>query len=171
MKLRVRVEARNADGTLVGIDEAPDISVKALAQLIQTNILNTSQTVTDVTNAARSISANSASTAIYVVAGLTGTAAAFADYALGDGTAHTDYKSNSSYAQSGTVNAISGTTFTITATITNVSGGNLLYKEVGFSCTSATFQFLLAHDQVNGGTGYTVSNNGTLAVTYTLTFT
>ena len=68
-----------------------------------------------------------------------------------------------------------GYTFTVTATITNSSGGNLLYKEIGLAVTvthsASPYYFLLCHDQVNSGSGYTVSNSGTLSVTYTGTFT
>ena len=75
-------------------------------------------------------------------------------------------------SQAATVNTtLSSNTFTITATITNGGTANITYKEVGLANTIATFQFLLAHDQVNGGTGYVVSASGTLAVTYTGTFT
>ncbi len=147
-------------------------SCKAYAQLIQANLHATAETIADVGNSARSISANSASTAVYVVAGTTAAnPAAFTDYALGDGVTHTDYKSTGNYANTGTVNAISGTAYTITSTITNGSGSSITYKECGLATTVATWQFLHAHDQVNGTTGYTVSASGTLQVTYTSTFT
>ena len=163
--------------TIVGVyNNDFDNSSKALAQLMQVNILALSgQSITNVSNASQAISVADVPSAPYVVAGLTGTAPAFTDYALGDGVSNTNYHSNSSYAQAGTVNAISSNTFTVTATITNASGGNLLYKEIGLAITvthsASPYYFLLAHDQVNAGTGYTVSNGGTLTVTYTATFT
>ena len=165
------------EGGIIGVYDNPaDISVKALAQLMQVNILALSgQSITNVSNSSQAISVADVPSAPFIVAGLTGTAATFADYALGDGTSNTNYHANSSYAQAATVNAIASNTFTVTATITNSSGGNLLYKEIGLAVTvthtASPYYFLLCHDQVNSGSGYTVSNSGTLSVTYTGTFT
>lgn len=172
IKLSVEITARDSEGNVTGHEVHPDISVQALAQQIMLNILDAAVTISDVSNTGRSLTANDAATAPFIVAGTTATAPAFTDYALGDGTTNTNYKSNSSYAQAATVNTtLSSNTFTITATITNGGTANITYKEVGLANTIATFQFLLAHDQVNGGTGYVVSASGTLAVTYTGTFT
>jgi hypothetical protein len=167
MRICVKAVARDINGLITGVYDNPyDIGVKALAQFLQSNIFDTAETITDVTNTGRSISANSASTAIYINAGTGTTAAAFTDYKLT--TTSSTYNSNGSYSQAGTVNAISSNTFTITATITNNSGSTIAYSEVGLSNTAATYQFLLSHDVF---TALNVSNNGTLAVTYTLTFT
>ena len=153
-----------------------DASVKALAQLMQVNILALAgQSITTVSNSAQAISVADVPSAPYIVAGVTGTAPAFTDYALGDGTTNTNYHANGSYAQAGTVNAISSNTFTVTGTITNGTAGNVTYKEIGLAVTvthsASPYYFLLCHDQVNAGTGYVVSNGGTLTVTYTGTFT
>lgn len=172
LSLCLKLTVRDAEGNITAEYENPyDLATKALAQQIQNNILDTAESIVDVTNTARALSANDAATAPYIVAGTTSTAAAFTDYALGDGTTNTDYKTNGNYAQSATINAISSNTFTVTATITNASGSSITYREIGLANTIATYQFLLAHDIPNGSTGYTVSNNGTLQVTYTATFT
>lgn len=165
------IVARNADGSLVGEQDFPDISVQALAFFLLSNIFDTATTVPDVTNTNRSISANTAATAPYIVAGTTGTAPAFTNYALGDGTTNTNYHSNGNYAEAATVTAtLSSNTCTIAATITNASGSNITYKEVGMAITAGGNYFLVTHDQVNSGTGYVVSNSGTLSITYTGTF-
>ena len=172
IRLKVKVVARDADGTIVGQTEMDDLSTKALAQLIQNNILDSAQTITDTTDTARSLTVNSAATVPMIVAGTGSTAAAFTDYALtAIATGGTYGGSNSSGNQAATVNAISSNTFTVTGTITNSSGSAITYAEVGMACTVSTYTFLLAHDIPNGSTGYTVSNGGTLAVTYTATFT
>lgn len=154
-----------------------DISVNALAQLIQINILALSgQTVKTVSNSAQAISMGDVPSAPVVIAGLTGTAPAFTDYALGDGTTNTDYHTSATdFCQSATVNAISSNTFTVTGTITCNNSGGRTYKEIGLAGTvthsSTAYYFLYAHDYLNSGTGYLVSQGGTLAITYTGTFT
>lgn len=170
IQIGLMVEARDSAGKLTGVyKNALDLGTKALAQLIQNNIFDTAETVTDTSNTGRALTVNSACTVPMVVAGTGTTAAAFADYALTTiATGGTYGGSNSSGNQAATINAISSNTFTVTATITNTSGSTITYAEVGMACTSATFTFLLAHDVF---TGLAVSNNGTLAVTYTLTFT
>jgi hypothetical protein len=175
--LSLRDPNYSCKGGLVAIEDSDDISVKALAQLIQINILALSgQSVTTVSNSAQAISVGDVPSAPVVVAGTTGTAPAFSNYALGDGTTNTDYHTTgSSYCDVGTVNAITSNTFTVTGTITNGSVGDILYKEIGLAVTvthsASPYYFLLAHDYLNSGSGYTVSAGGTLAITYTATFT
>jgi hypothetical protein len=173
MALSVHVEAREPDGTLIGVYDNPfDLGTKALAQLIQTNILNTAATITDTTDTGRSVSVNSASTVQMIVAGTSNTAATFTDYALNSIASGGTYGgSNSSGNQAATVNAIASNTFTVTATITNISGSTISYAEVGMAVTVGGHTFLIAHDAPITGGPYTVSNAGTLAVTYTATFT
>lgn len=168
-------EFADCQGGFIGESDG-DAGINALAQLTQINILALSgQSVKTVSNVSQAISVADVPSAPTVVAGTTGTAPAFTDYALGDGTTNTDYHTNSAYCQAGTVNAIASNHFTVTGTITNNSAGAITYKEIGQAVTvthSATaYYFLLAHDQVNAGTGYLVSINGTLAITYTYTYT
>lgn len=140
---------------------------KAHAQFTQLNVYasNVSGTVLDVTNAARTIAANTATGTINICAGTTGTAAAFADHALGAQSAST------SGLTSATVNALSGNAYTITATITNTSGGSINYNEVGIQVTAGGNAFLTAHDAPLSGGPYSVSSpTGTLTVTYTHTW-
>lgn len=170
MRICVHAVARDANGCITGVYDNPfDLGTVALANLMQTNIFDTAESITDVTDTARSIAVNSASTVLYINAGTGTTAAAFTDYKLT--TTSSSYGStspNTSYQEAGTVNAISSNTFTVTGTITNTSGATITYSEVGMSVTVSTYQFLISHDVF---TGLSVSNNGTLAVTYTLTFT
>jgi hypothetical protein len=167
MRICVDVQAIDSNGLPNGrYHNEYDLGTKALAQLIQSNILDTAASITDVTDTARSIGANTACTAPTINAGTGSTAAAFTDYKLQ--TTSTSYTGNGSYSEAATVNAISSNTFTVTGTITNVSGSTITYGEVGMSVTANTYYFLISHDVF---TGLAVSNAGTLAVTYTLTFT
>jgi hypothetical protein len=176
----VHIEARDAQGNLTGVYDNPDDrTVTAFAQFIQANLLVTtptslSETLNNVqgVNKASSISTGQAMTTPVIVAGTTATASTFADYALGDGTTNTDYKTTSYYCNTATTHALSSNTFTITSTITNGGAPAISYAEVGFAITAATFQFLLLHDAPLTGGPFNVSGGGgTLAVTYTLTFT
>lgn len=139
-----------------------DLGTKQFAQFVQNNILDTAESVTDTGGTSRSLSANSATSSVNIVAGIGTSAANFTDHALTTPTA------GSSGTIAGTVNAISSNTFTVTGTITNTSGSTINYAEVGITVVSATYTFLLTHD-VFSALG--VSNNGTLAITYTATFT
>lgn len=170
MQICVKMVAYDELGRITGVYENPyDLGTKAFAQLIQNNILDTAESITDTTNTSRSLTVNSAATVPMIVAGTGTTAAAFTDYALSSIASGGTYGgSNSSGNQAATVNAISSNTFTVTATITNTSGSTIAYSEVGMAVTVATYTFLIAHDVF---TALNVSNNGTLAVTYTLTFT
>jgi hypothetical protein len=58
----------------------------------------------------------------------------------------------------------------VTGTITNSSGSDITYKEIGLTIVMQTWIFLITHDTINAGAGYLVSNGGTLAVTETFTF-
>jgi hypothetical protein len=144
-----------------------DLGTVAFAKFIQTNLLATAETITDTANTTHAISANTAATAPLIVAGTTTTAAASNDYKLGG------QSSGGSGSVAATVNAWTTTSstsgnFTVTGTITNTSGGTIAYGEVGIQITASSVAFILAHDAF---AALNVSNNGTLAVTYTITFT
>lgn len=166
-------EARRRDPkfcpeSIVGIHHDPfDLFCKAFAQMTQLNIISigSSQTVKDTTNNNRTVTVNAACTLPRVLGGTGSTAAAFADYTM------QTFTDNSSYRQAATINAISSNTYTVTGTITNTSGSSIAYNEVGIDITNSTWLFLMCHDAPLSGGPYTVSNNGTLAVTYTMTWT
>jgi len=190
---RVHVVARNPCPThgrpddcpesIVGDWTAPpllpgqeDGSTIALLQLTMANIFNQANGVTgnikDTGGTGRNVGANSASTILMIVAGTSGTAPAFADNALGAIASGGSYGgSNSSGNQAATSGAPSTNTFTVTAIVTNISAGIILYKEIGVAVTVGGNTFLICHDTVNGGLGFSVSINGTLTVTYPGTFT
>lgn len=130
------------------------------------------ETVHDVAGVDRTASITTATpaTAPWIAAGTSTNTPAFANYQMADTTNPTWKTPATSYGNAATVTALASNLFTLTATITNGSGSNITYKEIGLAVTVATYQFLLAHDQVNGGTGYTVSPTGQLQVTYTATF-
>ena len=166
MKTSVSVVARDKDGNIIGnYYKEDDLETKQFAQIVQNNIFDTAESVTDITNTARSLTVNSASTAPTIVAGTGTTAAAVTDYVLQTPV------SGSSGSIAATINAYSGSgtsgSFTITGTITNTSGATINYSEVGLEVTISTYVFLITHDVF---TALGVSNSGTLAITYTLTF-
>ena len=164
-KIKLEIVARDANGVETGhYVNLNDLATKQFAQIIQNNILDTAESVLDTSNTARALSVNSASTAPTIVAGTGTTAAAVTDYAL------TTPTSGSSGSVAATINAYSGSgtsgSFTVTGTITNTSGNTINYSEVGLEVTIATYTFLITHDVF---TAQGVSNNGTLAITYTIT--
>ena len=166
VRAKLQLVAKDKDGNITGTYcNDDDLFTKQFAQITQLNILDTAESVTDITNTARSLTVNSASTAPTIVAGTGTTAAAVTDYVLQTPTA------GSSGSASATINAYSGSgtsgNYTVTATITNSSGSTITYSEVGIEVTISTYTFLITHDVF---TGLAVSNSGTLAVTYTLTF-
>jgi len=183
--LKVKIIARNPCPThripddcpesIVGITEHElDPSCAAVEALFQQNVLagvaGGSINITDVSNTPRSVAPNSAASALYVVAGLSSTTPAFSDYALGDGLANTDYKSDGDYAKAATLAAAVGASFTVQGTIANGSGSIITYKEIGLAITVGGHQFFLGHDLTNGTTGFPVSPAGNMVVIYTGTF-
>lgn len=167
MRLKVDVVGRDADGTETGhYSNEFDLETQAFAQFVLANLFATAQTISDTGGTGRSIGANSAVSAPVVVAGTSTTAAQVTDTNLGAqsaGGAGSQTAVMGAYSGSGT----SGS-FTVTATITNGSGGAITYGEVGLKITAATFTFLIARDILSPT--IPVSNTGTLAVTYTLTW-
>jgi hypothetical protein len=136
-----------------------DLATKQFAQFVMALLLNSTQTINDTTATGRSVANASATTAPTILAGTTATAATVTDTALG---AQTE-------TQSGTVNAYSGSgssgSFTVTGTIT--AGADRAYTEVGLRVTNGGNTFLICRDTFST---LNVSSSGTLAVTYTLTF-
>jgi hypothetical protein len=180
IRVHLHLEARDPDGKITGVYDNPnDRTVTAFAQFIQANIMVTtptslSETLNDVqgVNKASSISTGQAMTTPVIVGGTTSTGSTFADYALGDGTTNTDYKTTSYYCNTATIHALTSNTYTVTSTLTNSGSPAISFAEVGMAITAATFQFLLLHDAPLTGGPFNVSGGGgTLAVTYTLTFT
>lgn len=161
VKLNCRVVARSPNGIIFGIRET-DMALKQLAQLIQLNILDTAVTITDEGNTGRALSVNNAATLPRILAGIGLTAAAWTDYKM------QTFTDDANHRVAATIGAVGSGTFTISGVITNGSGGDIAYSEVGIDITVATYLFLLAHDV---GSAYTVSNGGTLTVNYTATFT
>ena len=179
LHVSVHIEARDVQGRLTQVCDEPDITVTATAQFFQANLLATtptslSETLNDVsgTNRASSIGTGQAMSGLVVVGGTTATGASFSNYALGDGTTNTDYKTTSYYCNPAVVHALVSNAFTVTGTLTNNGAGSISFAEVGMAFTAANYQFLLYHDAPLSGGPFTVSGSGgTLAITYTLTWT
>jgi hypothetical protein len=172
----LKIEARDAEGNLTAVREGPaNMTLKQFAQLCQSDLLNTAESVTDVTNSSQSVTAGQAlttATTPCIVAGTNASSATFTDYKLGNIAGTAGYSTPGGSGNiAGTVNAVAGQSFTVTGTITNTSGSSITYAEVGIAVSAtisaATHSFLICHDNF---TGVVVSNNGTLAVTYTLSF-
>ena len=160
MRVCLHVEAKDPDGTLAGIrHKENDLATAQFAQLIQANILDTAETITDTGGTGRSVTANSAATVPTIAAGTTGTAATVSDTALGTETETQTTVTVNTYSGSG-----SSGTFTVTGTIT--AGSARAYQEVGLKVTVGGHVFLICHDTFST---LNVSSGGTLAVTYTLT--
>jgi hypothetical protein len=147
-----------------------DLSTIGLASLMQNNILYTVPTAFyDTGHTSRTTTRNSACTSPLVLGGEGATAPAVTDYHMQTWTDDT------SHQIAATVNAITGWSgtsgsFTVTGSIVNSSGSDITYKEIGISVVMQTWTFLITHDTINSGSGYLVSNGGTLAVTETFTF-
>lgn len=155
----LKVEARDKDGNVTGVIERDALATKQFAQLAQLNLLASAQTIKDTGGASNSETANTAASAPTIAAGTSGTSATVTDFALG---AETE-------TQSATINAYSGSgssgSFTITGTIT--AGSARAYQEVGLKITVNTHVYLICHDTFST---LNVSSGGTLAVTYTLSW-
>lgn len=148
-----------------------DMGLYAFAAALIANVFDTANTATsvpDTGDTSRSWAANSATSALQLVAGSGVTAPSFGDYQVQTQLATT---SGTAAAVVGTTITNNGTngTFTITGTFTNGTGSNATYGNIGIYLTANAFVFMVAHDQTNGGSGYVVSATGTVAVTYTVT--
>lgn len=160
IKIKLDVRGYDPDGTLVGHEcKDDDLATKQFAQVVMALVFASTQTIADTSASTHSVANNTATSAVTVLAGTTGTAATVLDTALG---AQTETGTT-------TVNAYSGSgssgTFTITSTVTATA--DRAYQEVGLRITIGGNLYLLCHDTFST---VNVSNTGTLAVTYTITF-
>jgi hypothetical protein len=154
---------------LVGCREGPsNLCTAAFAGLVQANIFNSAAnpTIKDTGGVLRSVAANSAVSALTMAAGTGVTAAAVADFAMQAQTAGSSGSITAGITISATTETGVSGTFTIVGTFTNTTAGTVAYAEVGITMTAATFVFLVTHDVF---AALSVSVNGTLQVTYTLT--
>lgn len=166
--ISMRAEARDAEGRLIGVHEhlLDDMAIRAFAWGIQLNLLKTNETMQDVTGAANPETANSAITVVNLHAGSGITAPNFTDFQIESPLTNTG---TTAYVTP-TTNTISGPAFTITGVFTNSSGGTLTYGNVGVEITLNSHTYLLTHDQINGASGFIVSNLGTVNIVYTIGF-
>lgn len=165
-KARDRANRRCTGPILSGVREGPaNLATKQWAQFNQVLILASSQTIADTGAVGRAITNGTATGTLNLVAGTGSAAATDTDtnlQAQSTGTNGSQAGTVTAYVSGGT----SGT-FTITATITNTSGAAIAYRECGVEITVGGNVFLLAHDIF--AAALNVSNNGTLALTYTIT--
>jgi len=112
-------------------------------------------------------SANTAmsSTNLHLGAGVT--TVNVGDYAIEAGT--NDWGTIAATVNTTVTNNGTNCTSTITGTFSNGAVVNETAGNVGIEVTAGGVKFLMAHDNINGGTGYVVSPSGTVAVTYTIT--
>ena len=155
-----RIVVKTPKGRIYGIHEM-NTSTLQFEQLTQVQIFNTGLTLKDTSGNTHALSANQTITAVNFTAGIGTTAANFSDYALGSPVAGA-----SGYAAA-TMNAPSGSSYTITATITNSSGNPISYAEIGVTVTIGGNVFLVSHDV---SSAYPVSAGGQLNCTETASF-
>lgn len=160
MNIHLSLKAYDIDGKLTGeFCKDDDLATKQFAQFVMALMLNSTQTITDTSNATHSVSNASATTTPTILAGTDNTAATVLDYALG---AQTE-------TVGATVNSYSGTgssgSFTVSGTITALA--NRAYTEVGLRVTNGGNTYLVCRDVFSV---LNVSSSGTLAVVYTITF-
>ncbi|MGC8580428.1 MAG: hypothetical protein ACP5MB_10285 [bacterium] len=173
-KVAVSLTAYDENGNITGRYYNPlDLSTKQMAQWVQASIFNTAETITNTAGTGIAVTADtSPGTTILICAGTGTTAAAVTDYALGTPIASGEYTAaTASGSVAATIGAYSGSgtsgSFTVTGTITNSSTATIAYSEVGIVVGNGTNAYLLTHDVFSA---LNVSANGTLAVTYTLTY-
>jgi len=168
MSISMRAEAKDSEGKLIGVHEHPldDMAIRAFAWGIQLNLLKTNETMTDVTGTANAETANTSISAVNLHAGSGVSVPSFTDYQIQSPLTNTG---TTAYVTPAT-NAISGSAFTVTGTFTNTSGGTLTYGNVGIEITLNSHTYLLTHDQINSGSGFIISVNGTVGITYTIAF-
>lgn len=158
-----------------------DMSLKQFCAILMPNIFNTALVINqayDTSGSSHTISANSATSALQIVAG-SGTTApnASTDVAIQTQLAGADGAVTPTHvgtaSADGTLNSTgaSSTTFLVVGTMTNSTLGNETWGNIGLYITIGGNVYMLAHDQTNGATGYPVSAGGSVAVTYTVTST
>ena len=165
--IRVRLEAydpcpHHAPAPCKCPKRCVDIMLLQFAQIVQLNILDTAVSIKDTSGSSHSETANTSSSTIDIHAGTGATAAAYNDHAL-------QTETETVLGTSGTVTVGSATgsgttsSFTVSGTVT--AGASRAYSDVGLSVTINSHVYLLCHDVF---TALSVSNGGTLAITYTL---
>jgi hypothetical protein len=152
-----------------------DMSLKQFAGLVMANCFDFATTGTPVNttaNTAEDITANSAVSAVTIMAG-SGTSApnAATDYVIQSALPGTDGSVAASCTAAFTSSTASLTAFQLTCTMTNAQVTPETYGNIGIYITAGGHTYMLAHDQTNGATGYPVSPSGTVVVTYTITCT
>lgn len=156
----LEIVARDKDGNITGTVKRDALATKQFAQLNQLGMFATNQTIKDTGGVSNSeTTAATTGSSPTIAAGTTGTTAAVTDFALGAET-ETVAATINAYSGSGT----SGS-FTITGTIT--AGAARAYAEVGIKVTVNAHVYLVCHDTFSV---LNVSSGGTLAVTYTLSY-
>jgi hypothetical protein len=164
IKVRVAVVDKKTGEESQVHESTRDMSVANFIYLSIDNIFGRAQVAVDITGTNRSITANTAVTAVNVVAGTGTTSPLWSDYALqtpvsgGAGSATAIIGAYSGSGSSGS--------FTISG---NMSSPNstTVYHEVGIYLTLSGYQFMIAHDV--SATGWSVDTSHYLAVTYTIT--
>lgn len=175
-RIELHVKAFDPYGNpIASIVKESDLATKQFAQLIQTNILGTNQTITNTSGVGVAISANTALTNPLIVAGsginppLTPSVTDF-NLAGGVNLAGNTPAQISSGQTAATIGAWGNTVpssgvFQVTGTITNIQSSNQAYSEVGIQVNAGFNPFLITHDNFSG---VIVSPNGTLQVTYNI---
>lgn len=140
-----------------------DVGDVQLVQLLCANLFGAAQSaVKDITGTNRSVAANSAVTAIQIVAGTGGAAAVVTDYKLGA------IVPGGQGTQNATVNTVDTTTGAVTLTANMLApASTITYKEIGVYVTIGGNTFQVARDY--NDTGWTVTTMQYLQVTYTIT--
>jgi len=162
VKVSLSLKCYDKDGKLTSdLSDSYDQTGAQWAQAFQEAILALAVTMKDTSATNRSIVAGSAGSSPKIAFGTGTTASSFSDYSI-----QTQVASGSPV--NATANALSGNTFTVTATWTNNTGGTVSVSELALYVTIATFTFCLTHDVF---TGQNVSNGGQASATLTFTFT
>jgi hypothetical protein len=163
VKLRVAIVNKQT-GKEDYVTEFEDPATVQFSDLVCANMLNTTETtcVKDTGGTSRTVSANSATSTVQVVAGTDTTAAAVTDYKL---NAQSGGGQGAQTATANTVNTSTGV-FTVTANMA-APASTIVYGEIGIYLTCATYVFCICRGTA-GGT-WSVDTSHYLAVTYTFT--
>ena len=168
--VRVKQELRiysgpDATGELVWSGHREmDMTLQQFAQMVQEAGMALAVTMTDTAGTAVAVAAGSAGTAPQIAFGSGTTAAAWSDHVI-------EVLATGTNPVSAVINAVSAGstsgTFTVTATWSNASGGNITISELAMYITIAANTYAYTHDVF---TGQVVSNGGSAAATLTFTF-
>jgi hypothetical protein len=174
-RIELHIEARDVAGNLIGPPQVKDadLATKQFAQLIQSNILGTAETITNTSGVGVAVSAFTTLANNLIIAG-SGIAPpatpSVTDFYLAGPVTAGGGSSGQAPATVGTWgNTVpSSGVFQVTGTVTNNQGSNQPYSEVGIQVNRSVSPFdpfLLTHDNFSG---VIVSPSGTLAVTYNI---